>query len=88
MKIGVKDTCPCLSAFLGTSMDKIICDGTEDIQKLKNQYMDTSQLRITNMVYKAIYAIAHAIHNVVCQEANATTQCDRHTKIKPSQVRL
>uniref|UniRef100_UPI003AAAFAE6 extracellular calcium-sensing receptor-like n=1 Tax=Centroberyx gerrardi TaxID=166262 RepID=UPI003AAAFAE6 len=63
-----------------------VCDGTEDIQKLQSPYTDTSQLRITNMVYKAVYAIAHAIHNLVCQESNSTTQCDRFTKIEPTQV--
>uniref|UniRef100_A0A3B5QVP6 Extracellular calcium-sensing receptor-like n=1 Tax=Xiphophorus maculatus TaxID=8083 RepID=A0A3B5QVP6_XIPMA len=41
------------------------CDGTEDIKKLSNPYTETSQLRITNMAYKAVYAIAHAIHNRV-----------------------
>ncbi|XP_076002397.1 extracellular calcium-sensing receptor-like [Genypterus blacodes] len=69
------------------STDKITCDGTENILKLQSQYKDTSQLRITNMVYKAVYAIAHAIHNVVCKEANSTTLwCDRDTKMKSSQV--
>ncbi|KAF7650709.1 hypothetical protein LDENG_00121770 [Lucifuga dentata] len=68
------------------SKDKKMCDGSEDIQKLQSPYTDTSQLRITNMVYKAIYAIAHAIHNVVCQETNSTTLCDRYTRIKSSKV--
>ncbi len=54
--------------FLGAAIDNSLCDGTEDIQMLQNQYTDTSQLRITNMVYKAVYAIAYAIHNVVCQD--------------------
>ncbi|XP_026169528.1 extracellular calcium-sensing receptor-like [Mastacembelus armatus] len=66
--------------------DKKVCDGTEDIKKLQNPYTDTSQLRITNMVYKAVYAIAHAIHNAVCQETNSTTQCDRISSIEPKQV--
>uniref|UniRef100_A0A672GWY4 G-protein coupled receptors family 3 profile domain-containing protein n=1 Tax=Salarias fasciatus TaxID=181472 RepID=A0A672GWY4_SALFA len=35
------------------------CDGTEDMQTLESPYTDTSQLRITNMVYKGVYAIAH-----------------------------
>uniref|UniRef100_A0A3P9B2I6 G-protein coupled receptors family 3 profile domain-containing protein n=1 Tax=Maylandia zebra TaxID=106582 RepID=A0A3P9B2I6_9CICH len=35
-----------------------------------NPYTDTSQLRISNMVYKAVYAIAHAIHNALCQGRN------------------
>ncbi|KAM3616157.1 uncharacterized protein V6R79_013394 [Siganus canaliculatus] len=63
-----------------------VCDGSEDIQTLQNPYTDTSQLRITNMVYKAVYAIAHAIHNAVCQDTNSTTQCDKFTRIKPKQI--
>ncbi|XP_026169553.1 extracellular calcium-sensing receptor-like [Mastacembelus armatus] len=66
--------------------EKNVCDGTEDIQKLQSPYTDTSQLRISNMVYKAVYAIAHAIHNAVCQETNSTTQCDRISSIEPKQV--
>ncbi|XP_070826375.1 extracellular calcium-sensing receptor-like [Chaetodon trifascialis] len=66
--------------------DESLCDGTEDIQTLQSPYTDTSQLRITNMVYKAVYAIAHAIHNAVCQETNSTTQCDRFTRIESKQI--
>ncbi|CAL8346997.1 unnamed protein product [Arctogadus glacialis] len=63
-----------------------VCDGTEDIQKLKSPYTDTSQLRVTNMVYKAVYSIAHAIHNIVCKKINSTIQCDQFMKIEPLQV--
>ncbi|XP_043975247.1 extracellular calcium-sensing receptor-like [Gambusia affinis] len=66
--------------------DKRICDGTEDIRKLSNPYTETSQLRITNMAYKAVYAIAHAIHNAVCQKTNETIHCDKHIKLDPNQV--
>ncbi|XP_045928924.1 extracellular calcium-sensing receptor-like [Micropterus dolomieu] len=69
-----------------TAIDKSLCDGTEDIQTLHTQYTDTSQLRITNMVYKAVYAIAHAIHNAVCQDTNSTTQCDRFIRLESKQV--
>ncbi|XP_049432605.1 extracellular calcium-sensing receptor-like [Epinephelus fuscoguttatus] len=66
--------------------EKSVCAGNEDIQTIQSPYTDTSQLRITNMVYKAIYAIAHAIHNAVCQETNSTTQCDKFTKTEPKEV--
>ncbi|XP_076591321.1 extracellular calcium-sensing receptor-like [Chaetodon auriga] len=65
---------------------KSLCDGTEDIQTLQSPYTDTSQLRITNMVYKAVYAIAHAIHNAVCQGRNSTTQCDKFSRTESKQV--
>ncbi|XP_028428813.1 extracellular calcium-sensing receptor [Perca flavescens] len=76
------------SCRLGKSaaIDKRLCDGTEDIKTLQSPYTDTSQLRITNMVYKAVYAIAHAIHKAVCQETNSTTQCDKFTRIESKEI--
>ncbi|XP_036936444.1 extracellular calcium-sensing receptor-like [Acanthopagrus latus] len=68
------------------AIDESVCDGTEDIQTLQDPYTDTSQLRITNMVYKAVYAIAHAIHNAVCQDINSTVQCNKFTKVESKQV--
>ncbi|XP_034403842.1 extracellular calcium-sensing receptor-like [Cyclopterus lumpus] len=69
-----------------TVTDKNACDGTEDIETIQSPYTDTSQLRITNMVYKAVYAIAHAIHNAVCQETYSITQCDKLSSIESKQV--
>ncbi|KAL7870322.1 hypothetical protein SRHO_G00078190 [Serrasalmus rhombeus] len=66
----------------GSSEGARECDGSEDIRALQNSYTDTSQLRITNMVYKATYAIAHAIHGVICND----TQCDKSAKFTPWQV--
>ncbi|XP_074496731.1 extracellular calcium-sensing receptor-like [Sebastes fasciatus] len=72
---------------LGTSAatDKSVCDGTENIEMIQSPYT-TSQFRITNMVYKAVYAIAHAIHNAVCQETNYITQCDKFARIDTKKV--
>ncbi|XP_054599265.2 extracellular calcium-sensing receptor [Nothobranchius furzeri] len=63
-----------------------VCNGTEDLKTLQNPYTDTSQLRITNMVYKAVYAIAHAIHNSVCVETNFTSWCDKNIGLEPAKV--
>nr|XP_046245282.1 extracellular calcium-sensing receptor-like [Scatophagus argus] len=68
------------------AVDERVCDGSEDMQTLQSPYTDTSEFRITNMVYKAVYAIAHAIHNSVCQETNSTTQCDKITRIESKQL--
>uniref|UniRef100_A0A674BUU9 Extracellular calcium-sensing receptor-like n=1 Tax=Salmo trutta TaxID=8032 RepID=A0A674BUU9_SALTR len=62
----------------GVGVEEKVCDGSEDIQQLQAPYTDTSQLRVTNMVYKAVYAIAHAIHSIVCEEReNSTVNCDK-----------
>ncbi|MEQ2265294.1 hypothetical protein XENORESO_004924 [Xenotaenia resolanae] len=67
-------------------LNKRVCDGTEDIKRLVNPYTETSQLRAANMVYKAVYAIAHAIHNAVCEETNSTILCDKHISFEPKQA--
>ncbi|XP_053356406.1 extracellular calcium-sensing receptor-like [Clarias gariepinus] len=58
------------------------CDGSEDILTLQNPYSDMSQLRVTNMVYKATYAIAHAIHGLICND----THCDKNMQFTPWQL--
>ncbi|XP_077050175.1 extracellular calcium-sensing receptor-like [Siphateles boraxobius] len=66
----------------GSSTGMPACNSTENLHALQNPYTDTSQLRVTNMVYKAAYAIAHAIHGIVCNE----NQCDKNIKFEPRQV--
>ncbi|KAM8768484.1 extracellular calcium-sensing receptor-like [Acanthopagrus schlegelii] len=70
----------------GATINNSVCDGTEDIKILQDPYTDTSQLRITNMVYKAVYAIAHAIHNAMCEDTISKTHCDKLTRIESKQV--
>ncbi|XP_015228959.1 PREDICTED: extracellular calcium-sensing receptor-like [Cyprinodon variegatus] len=69
-----------------TTIKGKLCDGTEDLKTLNNLYTETSKFRITNMVYKAVYAIAHAIHNALCQEKESTTRCDKHITLEPKQI--
>ncbi|XP_023206699.1 extracellular calcium-sensing receptor-like [Xiphophorus maculatus] len=69
-----------------TFSDKRACDGTADLKTLKSPYTETSQLRITNMVYKAVYAVAHAIQNAVCNKTNGLLRCDKHVRLEPKQV--
>ncbi|KAM9480739.1 extracellular calcium-sensing receptor-like [Clarias gariepinus] len=59
-----------------------VCNGSEDIRTLKNPYTDTSQLHITSNVYKATYALAHAIHKLICND----TKCNKNIKVQPWQV--
>ncbi|XP_059187110.1 vomeronasal type-2 receptor 1-like [Centropristis striata] len=61
-----------------------VCDGSEDLQTYR-PYTDTSQIRIANMVYKAVYAIAHAIHNAVCQK-KSTIHCEKFSRIESEEV--
>ncbi|XP_036441681.1 extracellular calcium-sensing receptor-like [Colossoma macropomum] len=56
------------------------CDGSEDIRALQNPYTDFYSA--SYLVYKATYAIAHAIHGVICND----TQCDKSAKFTPWQI--
>ncbi|XP_067850830.1 extracellular calcium-sensing receptor-like [Heptranchias perlo] len=53
-----------------TTISERICTGQEVIEKTDSVYHDVSQLRVSYNVYKAVYAIAHALHNLAICEHN------------------
>ncbi|GCB72436.1 hypothetical protein scyTo_0006301 [Scyliorhinus torazame] len=60
------------------------CTGNEHLQDVDNLYTDTTQLRISSHVYKAVYIIAHALHNVFSCGNNS---CPKWSDNKTWQVR-
>ncbi|XP_028428775.1 extracellular calcium-sensing receptor-like isoform X1 [Perca flavescens] len=45
------------------------CSGFESLQNVQSQLTDVSELRFTNNVYKSVYAVAHALDNLIkCEE--------------------
>ncbi|XP_028681627.1 extracellular calcium-sensing receptor-like [Erpetoichthys calabaricus] len=66
------------------------CSGSESLINLNNTYTDTSELRISNNVYKAVYAVAHSLHNLFScsksQDSFTDKKCSNKTTFEPWQV--
>ena len=66
------------------------CSGQESLLEQHSAYMNTSSPRVAYNVYKAVYAIAHSLHNLLlCQPGSGPFQnnsCASSNNIQPWQV--
>lgn len=67
-----------------------LCSGHESLLKQHSAYMNTSTTRVSYNVYKAVYAIAHSLHNLLlCQPGSGpfeNNSCAESNNIHPWQV--
>ncbi|XP_042071857.1 extracellular calcium-sensing receptor-like [Haplochromis burtoni] len=60
------------------------CTGHEDMTGVQNSFIDMSLMPLFNNVYKGVYAVAHALHNILsCNKTcNKTVQLDPLTVLQ------
>uniref|UniRef100_A0A3B3I008 Olfactory receptor C family, h1 n=1 Tax=Oryzias latipes TaxID=8090 RepID=A0A3B3I008_ORYLA len=77
-------------SFQSGLQDTKQCSGSERLRDIKNPFTDVSELRISNNVYKAVYAVAHAMHSMLkCGENSETVNasCTLKSILQPKEVR-
>nr|XP_046244949.1 extracellular calcium-sensing receptor-like [Scatophagus argus] len=79
----------CKPVSPGEHTDAQICTGNETLMNSKHAFFNVTQLRVSYNVYKAVYAIAHALHQLIfCQSPGEKTvrPCLNVSEIQPKEV--
>ena len=74
----------------GTELKDEICKGNETLIHSQDVFFNVTQLRVSYNVYKAVYAIAHALHQLLfCQPVGGkiVRPCLKTSEIQPKKVR-
>eukprot|EP00073_Rattus_norvegicus_P021190 XP_006232524.1 PREDICTED: vomeronasal 2 receptor 47 isoform X1 [Rattus norvegicus] len=71
------------------AMSDRLCTGEEKLEDLKNTYLDTSQLRITNNVKQAVYLLAHALDRLSrCDVPQPDVKCSQIPNFDPFELMI
>ncbi len=75
---------PCSQIESNSTQYAVNCNIYQDLLLLKNYNEDVPEQRYSSNVYKAVYAVAHSLHNLLmCREQAG---CEKGLKIQPQQV--
>ncbi|KAL7870274.1 hypothetical protein SRHO_G00077710 [Serrasalmus rhombeus] len=55
----------CKYTVQNDSKDTTVCTGQEKLSEMDNEFTDMTQMPIFNNVYKAVYSIAHTLHDLL-----------------------
>ncbi|XP_053534298.1 extracellular calcium-sensing receptor-like [Ictalurus punctatus] len=64
----------CKYAMQNDSVDSPLCTGDEKLSEMENTFTDMSLMPIFSNVYKAVYAIAHTLHELLGCKQTCTTK--------------
>uniref|UniRef100_A0A673GPF7 Extracellular calcium-sensing receptor-like n=2 Tax=Sinocyclocheilus rhinocerous TaxID=307959 RepID=A0A673GPF7_9TELE len=79
-----KTVVPCSQTEGNYSQNAVNCNTYQDLLLLKNYNEDVPEQRYSSNVYKAVYAVAHSLHNLLkCKEQAG---CEKGLSIQPQQV--
>ncbi|KAL7879125.1 hypothetical protein AOLI_G00100990 [Acnodon oligacanthus] len=69
-------------------MDRPLCTGLEDLGLVESSYTSASPVRVSYNVYKAVYAIAHALHSLLrCTPVGSDQKgCNTESEFTPGQL--
>ncbi|KAM8768469.1 extracellular calcium-sensing receptor-like [Acanthopagrus schlegelii] len=58
------------------------CTGHEDVTEVQNTFTDMSLMPIFYNIYKGVYAVAHALHNIL----NCNNTCNKKVQLDPFMI--